>query len=554
MKKKAIPIIFIILGGLLVVSYSITANSMGDDISTSPQAFSLATQTTDILTGSVAGREVDYFLIENVEPGLMSLSVTWGNSYDIDCYICTTASYNDYLARGYTTTNPETCSYTITSPGSYYIAIRMYSSSASSTAYTTTVTYYTGGVPGDDTTPPTVSITNPINGATVQDSISISASASDTESGIDYLECEIAGNNLPIDSSSPYSWTFDTIELADGAYTINVKAHDIAGNFATDAVTVNVLNTQTSNEIFSGIPVTGNLAAQYDTFMYYINVGEAATSMETILTCGSADFDVYGRSGAEPTTSTYDWRGYTSGGEEVSFPNPGVGTWYIMVRSYSGTDDYQLTVTIEEPEPNNPAAENIAVFFWASDAGAQWVIDEYWGVLQGEGYSKIYNFRDTSNFANDFASVDSYVGPEDTVFFYLFGHGNNNGADSYTAFAPSTSIVYSSTFRNMMDGLDTTRKAFLIESCHSGGFPEDFKASPYLAMSTSDQDHNAYAVGSLPNEGIFSNAFFNHVDAGYNAVDSFNYARQVVFDGAGGVDTYMQYPLISDYSNYIWFD
>ena len=316
---------------------------------------------------------------------------------------------------------------------------------------------------------------------------------------------------------------------------------------------VNILNTQSSNEIFSGVTVSGNLAAQYDTYMYFINVGADAISMETILTCGSADFDVYGRLGAEPTTSTYDWRGYTSGGEEVTYNTPGEGTWYIMVRSYSGTGDYQLRVTIEEPEQNNPAAENIAVFFWASDAGAQWVIDEYWDVLQGEGYTKIYNFEDTSNFASAFNVVDTYVGPEDTVFFYLFGHGNNNGADSYTAFAPSTSIVYSSEFRTMMDGLDTTRKAFLIESCHSGGFPEDFEASPYLAMSTSDQTHNAYAVGSLPNEGIFSNAFFEHVSAGYNAVDSFNYARQVVFDGASS-DTYMQYPLISNYSDYIWFD
>jgi len=552
MKKKAIPILLIILGGLFAVSFVVTANSIEGDFSTHPKAFSLATQTTDTLTGSVSGREVDYFMLENVEPGLMSVSVSWGNSNDIDCYICNSASYTDYLARGYTTNNPETCSYTITTSGTYYIAIRMYSWWASSTTYTATVTYYTGGS-GEDITPPTVSITSPSDGATVKDSITIEASASDTESGVDYLECEIGGNNLPVDSSSPYSWTFDTTTLTDGQYTINVKAYDNAGNFATDSVVVNILNTQSSNEIFSGVTVSGNLAAQYDTYMYFINVGADAISMETILTCGSADFDVYGRLGAEPTTSTYDWRGYTSGGEEVTYNTPGEGTWYIMVRSYSGTGDYQLRVTIEEPEQNNPAAENIAVFFWASDAGAQWVIDEYWDVLQGEGYTKIYNFEDTSNFASAFNVVDTYVGPEDTVFFYLFGHGNNNGADSYTAFAPSTSIVYSSEFRTMMDGLDTTRKAFLIESCHSGGFPEDFEASPYLAMSTSDQTHNAYAVGSLPNEGIFSNAFFEHVSAGYNAVDSFNYAREVVFDGASS-DTYMQYPLISNYSDYIWFD
>ena len=229
MKRKAIPILILILGGLFAVSFVATANSIGDDFSTHPQAFSFATQTTDTLTGSVSGREVDYFMLENVESGLMSVSVSWGNSYDIDCYICTSASYSNYLARGYTTNNPETCSYTITTSGTYYIAIRMYSWWASSTAYTATVTYYTGGS-GEDTTPPTVSITSPTNGATVKDSITITASASDTESGVDYLECEIGGNNLPVDSSSPYSWTFDTTRLTDGQYTINVKAYDNAGN------------------------------------------------------------------------------------------------------------------------------------------------------------------------------------------------------------------------------------------------------------------------------------------------------------------------------------
>lgn len=76
MKKKAIPILLIILGGLFAVSFVVTANSIEGDFSTHPKAFSLATQTTDTLTGSVSGREVDYFMLENVEPGLMSVSVS----------------------------------------------------------------------------------------------------------------------------------------------------------------------------------------------------------------------------------------------------------------------------------------------------------------------------------------------------------------------------------------------------------------------------------------------------------------------------------------------
>ncbi|WP_457557973.1 Ig-like domain-containing protein [Candidatus Harpocratesius sp.] len=552
MKGKKIQLALVLSTVILVSMIStITIRSVSATKINSPRAFSLATQTTDTFSGSVARYEVDYYEVKNVEPGLMELSVSWGNSYDIDCYICTTADYTNYLARGYTTSNPETCSYNIQTAGTYYIAVRMYTWYASSTSYTATVTYYSGST-GGDTVSPSVTITDPANGATVSGSISITASASDNV-GVDYVQCRLDSGTWVQDSTSPYSWSLDTTTISDGSHTISVEAYDAAGNVGTDSITINVDNSgSTNNQLISGQTVTSNLAAQYDTEMWYIIVNDGATSMRTVLTCGSADFDVYGRLGAEPTTTTYDWRGYTSGGEDVTFNNPGAGTWYIMVRSYSGTGDYQLTVTVEEPLQPNPDPEKIAVFFWASDAGAQWIIDEYWGVLQNEGYSVIFNFEDTSDFAADFATVDNYVGSEDTVFFYLFGHGNNDGTDSYTAFAPSSSFVYSSQFRTLMDGIDTVRKAFLIESCHSGGFPEDFQAAPYLAMSTSDQTHNAYAVGSLPNEGIFSNAFFNHVADGYNAVDSFNYARQVVFDGATS-DEYMQYPLISDYSDYVWF-
>lgn len=551
MKKNLIGILlaflFVFMTANAAVGLSLQPSTESD-----MSQFSLSQQVTADFDGAVGRGETDWFTVD-AEPGLMSLSVSWGNSYDIDCYICSTQSTSNYLARGYTTNNPETCSYNIQTAGTYYIAVKMYSWWASSTAYTGTLTWFAEGGSGDDTTPPTVSITNPSNGQIVSGTITINADAAD-ETELDYVAVSIDSGSWTSDTSSPYSWTWDTTSAAEGAHTITVRAYDAAGNTADDSITVTVQNDVTSNELFSGVTKTSSLAAQYDTEMWYINVDSSIISMRTVLTCGSADFDVYGRLGAEPTTSTYDWRGYTSGGEDVTFSNPDAGTWYIMVRSYSGTGSYGLTVTLEEEEEPNPDGEKIAVFFWASDAGAQWVIDEYWSVLQGEGYTKMFNFKDTSNFQSDFNTVAAYEGSEDTIFFYLFGHGNNNGVDSYTAFRPSSSIVYSSSLRTMFDTLDAARIGYLIESCHSGGFPQDFHVSPYLSMSTSDADHNAYAVGSLPNEGIFSDAFFDAVDAGYTAVQAFDYAEQVVFDGAGGTDTYMQYPQIADYSTYVWFN
>ena len=41
--------------------------------------------------------------------------------------------------------------------------------------------------------------------------------------------------------------------------------------------------------------------------------------------------------------------------------------------------------------------EKIAVLFWASDAGVQWAIDDYRDILEDEGYTTIFEFKDTSD-------------------------------------------------------------------------------------------------------------------------------------------------------------
>lgn len=90
--------------------------------------------------GAVAGGEIDYYEIY-AYVGLISVSVSWGTSADIDCYIMTTPNYASFLARGYTTTNPEVCSYSATAEGTYYIGVRMYTATAGSTDYDCHVTW-----------------------------------------------------------------------------------------------------------------------------------------------------------------------------------------------------------------------------------------------------------------------------------------------------------------------------------------------------------------------------------------------------------------------------
>lgn len=137
-----------------------------------------------------------------------------------------------------------------------------------------------------------------------------------------------------------------------GTWYIMVRSYSGSGSYGLTVTLTYGGGGGGDNELESGVPVTSSLAAQYATEMWTIEVGANALSMYSVLTCGSADFDLYGRRGAEPTTSTYDWRGYTSGGEEVTFNSPGAGTWYVMVRSYSGTGSYSLTVTLTYSGPD----------------------------------------------------------------------------------------------------------------------------------------------------------------------------------------------------------
>ena len=70
-----------------------------------------------------------------------------------------------------------------------------------------------------------------------------------------------------------------------------------------------------------------------------------------------ADVDLYVRFGSAPTTTEWDCRAYGSNQwGYCEFPSPSAGTWYVLVRRYSGASTYQVTATLfagegEEPPP-----------------------------------------------------------------------------------------------------------------------------------------------------------------------------------------------------------
>ncbi|HVG57555.1 MAG TPA: PHB depolymerase family esterase [Hyalangium sp.] len=90
-----------------------------------------------------------------------------------------------------------------------------------------------GGGGGGDTTAPTVNVTAPANGATVSGTVTITASASDNV-GVSRVEFFVDGALVGTDTSSPYSFAWNSAAVANGSHALMARAYDAAGNVGTD--------------------------------------------------------------------------------------------------------------------------------------------------------------------------------------------------------------------------------------------------------------------------------------------------------------------------------
>jgi subtilisin family serine protease len=91
----------------------------------------------------------------------------------------------------------------------------------------------------------------------------------------------------------------------------------------------------------------GQLANSQDEHLFKVNVG--ANLGVTLKGPDGEDFDLYVKYGSPPTTEDYDAVGYSpSANEKVVLPSAQPGDYYIMVRSYRGSGDFDLKVETED--------------------------------------------------------------------------------------------------------------------------------------------------------------------------------------------------------------
>ena len=98
--------------------------------------------------------------------------------------------------------------------------------------------------PAADTTPPTLSIATPSNGASVGSPFTATGSAADNRS-LASVTASLDGA-APTGTSGTSSWSWSSSQASPGAHTLRVTATDAAGNSTTKSQTVNVQSSDTT--------------------------------------------------------------------------------------------------------------------------------------------------------------------------------------------------------------------------------------------------------------------------------------------------------------------
>ncbi len=127
---------------------------------------------------------------------------------------------------------------------------------------TAVITMPTAPNPPADTTAPSVSLTAPSNNssATVGSTVTLSANASDNV-GVAKVEFLVNGSVVNTDTTSPYSFAWNTTGRTAGSYTITARAYDAANNATTSsATTINLTSTTppATGDWLSGVATVEN--------------------------------------------------------------------------------------------------------------------------------------------------------------------------------------------------------------------------------------------------------------------------------------------------------
>jgi hypothetical protein len=375
------------------------------------------------------------------------------------------------------------------------------------------------------------------------DEVTITFSAPSGATGLDVPIYDVTGSAFMTKSNVG---TFTETVTASGAGTVQLAIDaDATADSGTYSLQITVSSggggggTDDGGALTDGAAASGHMSESDGADMFYIDVGPDATSMQVVLSQSAGDFDTYGRFGAEPTTSTYDWRGYTSGGEDNTVSSPSEGRHYIMVDWYSGDADYTLTATITYGGGGGGTGSwgtggKYAIIVGISDY--QSISDlsycdedasDIYNFLNGQGYEcHVYGDGHTSNYPRyDGDAYESTVRTAvqelanhaqsgDTVIFTTSGHGSGDGnGNSYLCMydcSGSSGCYYDYELQSDFSGFASGVNIMVfVDHCYSGGLGPELQASHGSIYITTTCTEDGYGYDEPTHQnGAWTYEFF----------------------------------------------
>ncbi|TQV84953.1 PKD domain-containing protein [Aliikangiella coralliicola] len=180
-----------------------------------------------------------------------------------------------------------------------------------------------------------------------------------------------AGSSDSDGSITSYAWNFGDNSSASGVapahnyasagtyiITLTVTDNDGATNSTSQSVTVATDGGGNEGELKDGDAVNINSLAQNMWQRYYFDNDGNYSQFTVTTAANNGDADLYVSFDTEPTTQSYDCRGYTSSSNETcTINNLQTGRYYIGVRAYAATNN--ITVSLAA-EVDNGSGENEA--------------------------------------------------------------------------------------------------------------------------------------------------------------------------------------------------
>ncbi|WP_299312992.1 glycosyl hydrolase family 18 protein [uncultured Aquimarina sp.] len=190
------------------------------------------------------------------------------NASDADGSIARVQFYQGTTLLGEDITAPYSYSWNNVSAGNQVITAKAYDDKGASA--TATVNISVTSIGGNEL--PVITITSPALGTsfTVGATVTISADASDTDGTVDRVEFYNGDTMLGEDLSAPY--TYDWTNIAEGNYTITVKAFDNENGEGASSVSISVTE---DNSCTTPAYVTGQIYVGGDKVSYQGNEYEA---------------------------------------------------------------------------------------------------------------------------------------------------------------------------------------------------------------------------------------------------------------------------------------